>query len=277
MRGLFTAGILDVFLEEGVVFDGTVGVSAGAAFGINYASRQKGRTIRYNKRFARDWRYCSLRSWITTGDLYGGDFAYHQLPEKYDPFDNEAFENNPMEFYLVCTDVITGKAVYKRLTKGGSDTYDWVRASASMPVVSRPVNLEGLQLLDGGIADSIPLEFFNRKGFSHNVVILTQPDGYTKKPNKLMPLMRPFLRKYPHIVTGLSQRHVMYNQQLEYVRQKEENGEALVIRPLKSLPIGHVSHDPEEMQRIYDIGWEMGHERIKEVKDFLSHRQFCEG
>ena len=270
MRGLFTAGILDVFLEEDVVFDGAVGVSAGAAFGINYASRQKGRTIRYNKRFARDWRYCSLRSWIMTGDLYGSDFAYHQLPEKYDPFDNEAFESNPMEFYLVCTDVHTGKAVYKRITKGGSNAYDWVRASASMPVVSRPVSLEGLQLLDGGIADSIPLGFFKEKGFSRNVVILTQPDGYTKKSNKLMPLMRPFLRKYPNIVTGLSQRHIMYNHQLEYVRQEEEKGEALVIRPTAPLPIGHVSHDPEEMQHIYDIGREMGQQKIKEVKEFLS-------
>lgn len=271
MRGLFTAGILDVMLEEGISFDGVVGVSAGAAFGINFVSGQKGRTIRYNKRFAKDWRYCSFRSWLTTGDLFGAQFAYHEVPERYDPFDSEAFERSTTEFHLVCTDTVTGEAVYKRLTRGGHETYDWVRASASMPFVSKPVALDGKMLLDGGVADSIPLDYFERLGFERNVVILTQPKGYVKQHNRLMPLMRLGLRKYPEMVKALDCRHNMYNRQLALVEQREREGAILVIRPAQKLNIGHVSHDPEEMQAIYDIGKETGKAKIKEIREFICH------
>ena len=254
MRGLFTAGILDVLLEADVAFDGVVGVSAGAAFGINFVSRQLGRTIRYNKRFAHEWRYCSLRSWLTTGDLFGAEFAYHVVPEQLDPFDCETFEQSKTAYHLVCTDVRTGKAVYQQLNKGGHETYDWVRASASMPMVSKPVRIGEHLLLDGGVADSIPLAFFENEGYERNVVILTQPEGNIKGHNKLMPLMRIALRNYPAMVHALDVRHVMYNQQLELVRQRELEGKALAIRPTEKLDIGHISHDPDEMQAVYDIG-----------------------
>ena len=277
MRGLFTAGILDVMLEEGISFDGVVGVSAGAAFGINFVSGQKGRTIRYNKRFAKDWRYCSFRSWLTTGDLFGAQFAYHDVPERYDPFDSEAFERSTTEFHLVCTDTETGEAVYKRLTRGGHETYDWVRASASMPFVSKPVALDGKMLLDGGVADSIPLDYFECQGFERNVVILTQPKGYVKQHNRLMPLMRLGLRKYPEMVKALDCRHNMYNRQLALVEQREREGAILVIRPAQKLNIGHVSHDPEEMQAIYDIGKETGKAKIKEIREFICHNMTSNG
>ena len=270
MRGLFTAGILDVLMEEGILFDGVVGVSAGAAFGINYVSRQKGRPIRYNKRFAKDWRYCGLRSWLKTGDLFGAKFAYHDIPNLFDPFDNETFESSTINFHLVCTDVETGEAVYKLLKKGGDVCYDWVRASASMPMVSRPVPLEGKKLLDGGVADSIPLEYFEQQGYERNVVILTQPIGYVKKHNPLMPLLRISLHQYPKMVKALDQRHIMYNAQLDYVRKREEEGRVLVIRPKEKLKIGHISHDPEEMQAVYDCGVEAAHEHLEAIKRFLS-------
>ena len=270
MRGLFTAGILDVLLEANVNFDGVVGVSAGAAFGINYVSRQLGRSIRYNKRFARDWRYCSLRSWLTTGDLYGAEFAYHTMPEQLDPFDSETFEQSKTAYHLVCTDVRTGKAVYQHLKKGGHETYDWVRASASMPLVSKPVSIGEHLLLDGGVADSIPLAYFESEGYERNVVILTQPADYTKGHIKLMPLMRISLRKYPAMVHALDVRHIMYNEQLEYVRQRESEGKALVIRPTEPLHIGHVSHNPDEMQAVYDIGRKEGLKQLERIKSFLS-------
>ena len=269
MRGLFSAGILDVMMEEGIEFDGAVGVSAGAAFGVNFKSRQIGRPIRYNKRFARDWRYCSLRSWIMTGDLFGADFAYHDVPNLYDPFDNEAYAANPMEFHLVCTDVMTGEAVYKQVRQGGDVCYDWVRASASMPMVSKPVHLDDKWLLDGGVADSIPLAYFERQGFERNVVILTQPEGYQKKHNRLMPLLRVNLRHYPNMVKALDRRHLMYNEQLAYVRKREQEGKALVIRPATALKIGHVSHNPDEMQAVYEEGRKMGMERLQDIRDFL--------
>ena len=271
MRGLFTAGILDVLLEADVAFDGVVGVSAGAAFGINFVSRQLGRTIRYNKRFAHEWRYCSIRSWLTTGDLFGAEFAYHVVPEQLDPFDCETFEQSKTAYHLVCTDVRTGKAVYQQLNKGGHETYDWVRASASMPMVSKPVRIGEHLLLDGGVADSIPLAFFENEGYERNVVILTQPEGYIKGHNKLMPLMRIALRNYPAMVHALDVRHVMYNQQLELVRQRELEGKALVIRPTEKLDIGHISHDPDEMQAVYDIGRKEGKKQLKRIQEFLKN------
>ena len=268
MRGLFTAGILDVMMEAGVEPDGIIGVSAGAAFGCNYKSRQPGRALRYNKRFARDKRYCSWQSWWKTGDLYNAEFGYHIIPTQYDIFDDKAFEKNPMEFYAVCTDVETGKAVYKKLEQSNQLTYDWIRASASMPLASKVVELEGMKVLDGGVADSIPLEYFERIGYERNVVILTQPDGFVKEHNKLMPLMRIALRKYPKMIEALDKRHIMYNKELVYVYEAETTGCALVIRPNEKLPIGYISHDPEEMQHVYDLGRETGNKYIDRIKEF---------
>ena len=270
MRGLFTSGIIDVMMDAGIEPDGLIGVSAGAAFGCNYKSRQKGRAIRYNKMFARDKRYCSWQSWLKTGNLYNAEFGYHIIPAKYDIFDDEAFDKNPMEFYVVCTDVETGKPIYKKLEKATPLTYDWIRASASMPLASRVVELEGKIVLDGGVADSIPLAFFESIGYEHNVVILTQPDGYIKEHNRLMPLMRLGLKKYPQMIEAMDKRHLMYNEEVEYVRQAEREGRCLVIRPQEKLPIGHISHDPEEMQRVYDIGIETGRKYLTNIKHFLS-------
>lgn len=270
MRGLFTSGIIDVMMDAGIEPDGLIGVSAGAAFGCNYKSRQKGRAIRYNKMFARDKRYCSWQSWLKTGNLYNAEFGYHIIPAKYDIFDDEAFDKNPMEFYVVCTDVETGKPIYKKLEKATPLTYDWIRASASMPLASRVVELEGKKVLDGGVADSIPLAFFESIGYERNVVILTQPDGYIKEHNRLMPLMRLGLRKYPQMIEAMDKRHLMYNEEVEYVRQAEREGRCLVIRPQEKLPIGHISHDPEEMQRVYDIGIVTGRKYLTNIKHFLS-------
>ena len=268
MRGMFTAGIIDVMMEAGIKPDGLIGVSAGAAFGCNYKSQQPGRALRYNKRFARDKRYCSWWSWLKTGNLYNAEFGYHIIPTQIDLFDDKTFEENPMAFYAVCTDVETGKPVYKQLIQSNALTYDWIRASASMPFASRVVELEGQKLLDGGVADSIPLEYFERIGYERNVVILTQPAGFIKEPNPLMPLMRIALRKYPNMIEAMDQRHVMYNRELEYVRKAEQEGRCLVIRPDSKLPIGHISHDPEEMQRIYDIGRAAGERHLEEIKQF---------
>ena len=269
MRGLFTAGIIDVMMEHGVWPDGLIGVSAGAAFGCNMKSRQVGRAIRYNKRFARDSRYSGVRSLLTTGDYFNAQFAYHVVPHKYDIFDNQAFEENPMEFVAVCTDVETGQPVYKRLEKCDEDTYDWIRASASMPLCSRVVCLEGYKLLDGGVSDSIPLEYAEQQGYERNVVILTQPLGYRKHHTRLMPLMRIGLRKYPLMVEAMDRRYLMYNRQLDYVAEAERQGRCLVIRPDEKLPIGHVCHNPEQMERVYQTGRQMGERKINEIKELL--------
>lgn len=268
MRGLFTSGIIDVMMEAGIEPDGLIGVSAGAAFGCNYKSRQPGRAIRYNKRYARDKRYCSWLSWLKTGDLYNAEFGYHIIPKLYDVFDDKVFEQNPMAFYVVCTDVETGLPLYKKLEECTPLTYDWIRASASMPLASKVVELEGMKVLDGGVADSIPLKYFESIGYDRNVVILTQPEGYVKEHNRLMPLMRIALRKYPKMIEALDQRHIMYNRQLDDVRQAEREGRCIVIRPDGKLPIGHISHVPEEMQRVYDLGRDAGLRNIDRLKEF---------
>ena len=268
MRGLFTAGIIDVMMEAGVEPDGLIGVSAGAAFGCNYKSRQPGRAIRYNTRFAKDARYSGLKSFLTTGDYFNAQFGYHIVPYQYDLFDVAAFEQNPMEFIVVCTDVLTGQAVYHKMDRVDFDELEWLRASASMPLVSKVVEVAGRKLLDGGVADSIPLAYFESIGYDRNVVILTQPEGYMKQRTKLMPLMRIGLRRYPEMIQAMDRRYLMYNHELEFVRQAEREGRCLVIRPDEKLPIGHISHDPEEMKRVYQIGREMGDRYIERIKAF---------
>ena len=268
MRGLFTAGILDVMMKNGLRPDGIVGVSAGACFGCNFKSHQIGRAIRYNKRFARDSRYCSLSSLLKSGDIFNAEFAYHIVPTLYDPFDSETFEADPMEFHLVCTDVLTGKPVYKNCTKGGHYLFDWVRASASMPLVSNIVEIDGYKLLDGGMTDSIPLQYFENKGYNKNIVILTQPEGYVKKQSRAMPLISFALRKYPAVVEAMRTRYIMYNEQLKYVREAEKCGKIFVIRPNKPIPIGHICHNPEQMQAAYDMGFEHGERHLEEMLKF---------
>ena len=268
MRGLFTAGIIDVMMEAGVEPDGLIGVSAGAAFGCNYKSRQPGRAIRYNTRFAKDARYSGLKSLLTTGDYFNAQFGYHIVPYQYDLFDVETFEQNPMEFIVVCTDVLTGQAVYHKMDRVDYDELEWLRASASMPLASKVVEVAGHKLLDGGVADSIPLAYFESIGYDRNVVILTQPEGYVKHRTKLMPLMRIGLRRYPEMIQAMDRRYLMYNHELEFVRQAEREGRCLVIRPDEKLPIGHISHDSEEMKRVYQIGREMGDRYIERIKAF---------
>ena len=268
MRGLWTAGVTDVMMEYNVRPDGLIGVSAGAAFGCNYKSWQVGRAIRYNTRFAKDKRYSGWRSLLTTGDYFNAQFGYHVVPYEYDLFDTETFRQSPLEFTVVCTDVETGEAVYHVMDHVDYDELEWLRASASMPLASKVVEVQGRKLLDGGVSDSIPLEYYERQGYRRNVVILTQPLGYQKEHNRLMPLMRLALRQYPRFLKALDERHLMYNQQLRYVAQAEQENRCLVIRPEGKIPIGHLSHDPQQMRKVYDLGRQVGQKYIDKIKEF---------
>ncbi len=270
MRGLWTAGVTDVMMEHDIWPDGLIGVSAGAAFGCNYKSRQIGRAIRYNTRFAKDARYSGMRSLLLSGDYFNAKFGYHVVPYQYDIFDIQAFEKNPLEFTVVCTDVETGKPVYHQMDHVDYDELEWLRASASMPLASKVVKVQGHKLLDGGVADSIPLQYYESIGYKKNVVILTQPLGYQKEHNKLMPLMRLALYRYPHFLKALDERHQMYNYQLEYVANAERLGRCLVIRPDEKIPIGHISHKPEQMRKVYELGRKKGKEYIERIIEFYS-------
>ena len=267
MRGMFTCGILDVFMEQNIEFDGAAGISAGAVFGCNFKSRQIGRPLRYNKKYCSDPRYCSIRSLVKTGDLYGVEFCYHELPDKLDIFDRETFSKNPVEFYIGATDVTTGKPIFHRCSDGGGTDIEWMRASSSMPVVSRPVQIGKYTLLDGGIADPIPYLYMESKGYDRNVLILTQPEGYRKKPTS--PLMLAMLRKYPAIAQAMARRHTVYNRQLDQIKEREITGQSFVIRPPEDLKIGHTEKDPEELERVYQIGRHTAEEQLSRVREFL--------
>lgn len=267
MRGLFSAGVIDVMMENGIEYDGGIGVSAGAAFGCNYKSKQIGRPFRYNTAYAKDPRYCSLRSLLFTGDLYGAKFCYETLPKKLDVMDEETYRENPMKFYIVATDVESGEAVYKELEDLSDEDLAYMRASASMPIVSRPVRIGDHEYLDGGISDSIPLKKFEEMGYEKNVVVLTRPAGYRKTPQPK--IMSTLLRKYPAVDAALQNRHIVYNETLEYIEERRKQGAAYVIAPPQALRIGRIEHNPEVMRNVYYQGRREGMKHLAALKEFL--------
>lgn len=269
MRGMFTMGVVDVLMEEGLTFDGLIGVSAGAVFGCNVKSKQPGRAIRYNMAYSRDPRYCSFHSLRKTGDLFGVDFCYHEIPEKLDLFDETTYEENPLPFYVVCTDVETGQAVYHLCENDIKKDIRWMQASASMPLAARIVEIDGGKYLDGGVADSIPLSYFQSIGYEKNLVILTQPKDYLKTKNKALPLMKRVFKEYPDFLSTIAHRHEVYNSTLAYIEEQEKTGNTLVIRPDASLPIGRVEHDPKKLREAYDIGRRKGTACSAEIRAFL--------
>ena len=273
MRGLFTAGVIDVLMENQITFDGAIGVSAGAAFGCNFKSRQIGRVIRYNTKYCRDPRYGSFRSLLKTGDIYSKEFAYGELPNVLDPFDTKAFSENPMEFYVVATNIETGLPVYHKCETGTGEDMDWIQASASMPLVSRPVEIGGKLLLDGGMSDSVPLAYFQSIGYQKNVVILTRPEDYRKKKNKLMPVIRVRMHQYPNMIETLAYRHIMYNDEIAYIRKQKELGNTLIIEPREALHIGPVEHDPKELLRVYETGRKTAMEQLPALQAFLQNKE----
>ena len=269
MRGIYGAGVLDVLLENDIKADGLIGVSAGAIHGCSFVSGQKGRSIRYNLKYSRDPRYMSMRSLIRTGDMFGIDFCYRELPETLNPFDNETFESSSTEYYVTCTDVETGQPVYHRCPSLRGDRIDWVRASASMPLASRIVELDGKKLMDGGVADSIPVMAFRKMGFKKDLVILTRPEGYRKKQNPMLPLISRAYREYPEFVETAASRHLVYNRELDEISRLEREGEILVIRPSRRIKISRTERRPERIEQMYRLGREDAMKAFSGIKAFM--------
>lgn len=267
MRGIYTAGVLDVLLEQKIRFDGVIGVSAGAIHGCSFVSKQHGRSIRYYRKYCRDKRFMSLYSLLTTGNLVGEEFCYHEIPEKLDPFDEESFAHSPTRFYAACTDVETGRPVYVRIRRM-KEGVRYMMASASMPLVSRIVEEGGRKLLDGGIADSIPLRAFERAGHEKNLVVLTRPEGYRKKESRNT-LGRIVYRRYPAFVRAMALRPRRYNATLDYIAQAEAEGRAFVIRPSRDLKISRTERNPDRLLEQYQLGREDAEAVLEQLKAFL--------
>ncbi|MEI3578455.1 MAG: patatin family protein [Acutalibacteraceae bacterium] len=268
-RGIYAAGVLDVLLENNIWADGLIGTSAGAVNGCSYVSNQYERNLRYNIRFAKEKRYMSIYSLITTGNVVGTDFAYNILPNKLEVFDYDAFEKSPVAYYVTCSNVETGKAEYIQCKSLRGKNMDYLRASASLPYVSQIVEIDGKKYLDGGICDSIPLKAFQDMGYEKNLVVLTRPRGYIKKPENNL-LANLYYRKYPAFVTALRNRYAVYNRTLKYIEQQENQGNILVLRPSESIRVGRMEQDPERLKQMYELGKNDAGQMLDAIASFLS-------
>ena len=270
-RGIYTAGVLDIFMEQGISFDGVIGVSAGAIHGCSFVAEQIGRSIRYNLEYGNDYRFMSWRSWLLSGNIVDVKFCYHDLPQKLDPFDNQAFESSSTKFYVVCSNLETGKPEYIQCHNMTSEI-DFLRASASLPVVSRIVKVGGKKLLDGGICDSVPVQAFINMGYDKNVVILTRPKGYRKEPAHLQWLTKLVYRKYPNFVEAVLKRHEMYNREIQEIENLEKEGKILVVRPSKTIKISKMEANLEVVKDMYDLGRYDAENTLEKIKAFLSDK-----
>lgn len=256
-------------MENNIWADGLIGTSAGAVNGCSYVSNQYERNLRYNIRFAKEKRYMSIYSLITTGNVVGTDFAYNILPNKLEVFDYDAFEKSPVAYYVTCSNVETGKAEYIQCKSLRGKNMDYLRASASLPYVSQIVEIDGKKYLDGGICDSIPLKAFQNMGYEKNLVVLTRPRGYIKKPENNL-LANLYYRKYPAFVTALRNRYAVYNRTLKYIEQQENQGNILVLRPSESIRVGRMEQDPERLKQMYELGKNDAGQMLDAIASFLS-------
>lgn len=267
MRGMYTAGVLDIFLDKQIQVDGIVGVSAGALFGVNYLSKQRGRVIRYNKRFNGDKNYFGLRPFLHEGNIINTKYAFHDVPYILDPFDDETYQNSGIPFYAVVTNIKNGQPEYI-LIKSAFEQMDTLRASGAMPFVSKPVKIGEEEYLDGGISDSIPFEWLSGQGYDKLIVILTRQMGYRKKPMS-KPLIQLGYHKYPKLASKLMHRHQVYNQAIEKLSEREQQGKAFVIRPSKPIEIARMEKNPEKLQSVYDMGVQDAVDCLEDLRTYI--------
>lgn len=270
MRGLYTAGVLDVFMENNIKIDGIIGVSAGALFGMNYKSKQHGRVLRYNKNYAKSKEYMGFHSWITTGNVMNKEFCFNKLVNELDPVDFDTYKNSDEEFYATITNIETGKPEYIKLDDFKDENQiEYLRASGSMPFLSTPVCVKGNSYLDGGISDSIPIDKIMSMGYDRVIVVLTRPEDYRKKKsNELMPKL--FYRKYPNLISTINNRYKVYNEELEKVNELEREKKIFVLRPSRLVDIKRIERDLDKIQEMYDLGREDAIKNLEELNEYLS-------
>lgn len=267
LRGIYTSGVLDVLLEENIEVDTIIGVSMGALMGINYCSKQKGRGIRYNKKYCKRKDFISIRSLLKTGDIANKKLCYDEIPNQLDPFDYETFQKSKTKLICTVTNVETGKAEYIEI-KDAKEGTEYLRAGASMPAVSKIVEIDNKKYLDGGVADSIPVKKAIEDGYEKIIVVTTQPITYRKKDSNLKSMQR-FYKKYPAFQKAISKRNENYNKTVEEIIKLEKEGRILVIRPSRKVKIKRIEHNPNRIQEQYDLGVEDCKNKIEELKEYF--------
>lgn len=267
MRGMYTAGVLDVFLDKNIKVDGIIGVSAGVLFGVNYCSKQRGRVIRYNKKYCRNKNYMSLYSLLTTGNLINKQFAFYDVPLKHDIFDIEEYKKSKTKFYATVTNVDTGLAEYIELDDI-IEQMEVLRATGAMPFVSEMVEYEGKKYLDGALADSIPIDKCMEMGYDKIIVVLTKPKKYRKKKHPAW-ITKLVYGKYPKLVEAINTRYRQYNDTMEKLEKLEAEGKIFVFRPSRKVEMSRVEKDPNKLQEMYDLGINDGENLLKDLKKFL--------
>lgn len=267
MKGIYTAGILDAFLEKGLEFSSAYGVSAGAVHLCSFLSKQKGRGLAVWVDHLGNPNYCSVRSLLTTGDLFNVQMSYYDIPEKLNPYDYETFDTYTGKAYAVVTNIVTGQPEYLRLKDMKKDI-EAVRASASLPLFSRNVPIHGKLYLDGGISDAIPLQKSILDGNRKNIVIMTKEEGYIRQPSSNLGLIKMRYLKYPKIYELMKYRHIRYNDTLAFIEAQQKNGQAFVIRPKQKSDVGRIEKDVEKIKKLYQEGYEDG---LKVYDDVIAY------
>ena len=276
MRGAFTAGVLDFFLDKDIFFHTCIGVSAGACHACSYLSKQRRRGFETNTDYLDDENYCSFKSLVKTGDMFGVDMCYRKIPEELNPYDYEAYDKNPTDFYAVVTNCHTGKAEYKKLDDMHKGIH-YVRASSSLPLLSRTVWIKNKPYLDGGVSDSIPVRKSQELGNEKTVVVLTRDRSYRKGTNKAMPLIRlRYQKEFPKLVERMKDRHIRYNETLDYLYQEEEKGNVFIICPEKPVEIGRVEKDREKLEALYQEGYRTAEKEYEKLQEFLGSPEMSE-
>ena len=273
MRGLYTAGVLDTFMDEKINIDGIIGVSAGALFGANYFSNQKGRALRYNKKYCKDKRYISFHSLLTTGNIINKDFAFYKITNELDPFNDKEFIKTNKDFYAVVTNVNTGNAEYINIKNSTIENLEVLRATGALPLVSKIEEINNNKYLDGAVSDSIPVNKCLELGYDKVIVVLTQDINYRKKKYGLFSRILIYLKywKYPKLREKIIERYKMYNDSLDNIKTLEKEGKIFVIRPSKKLEVSRLEKDENKLQMVYDIGVNDTLMIIKKLKDYLKN------
>lgn len=269
MKGTYTAGVLDYFLEQGIEFSSCYGVSAGAIQMSSFIAGQKGRGLRTTVDYVGDKNYCSFYSLLTTGDFFNADFCYRKIPDELDPVDNETFMKYQGKAYAVLTNIITGKPEYYQLKDLSKDIIA-IRASSSLPLLARNVIIDGVPYLDGGISDSVPIRKSIADGNQKNVVVLTKEEGFVRKPSSHTKLIKLLYRKYPKVAENMAKRHTEYNEMMQFLEAEQKAGRVFVIRPKEELAVGRIEKDKEKLHAVYKIGYEDAKRLFPDMETYLN-------